>query len=69
MVYKVNSQKNGHIVGSIDTSALYGSIDIQHASKLCGERIIDSGIKFSQFDLEWTNVYLALNYPKTKEGQ
>ena len=58
---------NGLVVGSIDASALYPSINIGHASKLCWERMRTSGIKFPHFDLEWATIYLALNYPKTKK--
>ena len=51
----------GLVVGSLDASALYPSLDINKCCKIAAQRVIESGVEFEAFDVEWGSVYVALN--------
>ena len=48
------------IIGSLDVSNLYGSINVKKATQLVRERALQTKCKWEGIDLHWTLIYLAL---------
>ena len=41
------------MVGSLDVKALYPSIDVKQAGKICKDRIMESSLKIEGLDMRW----------------
>ena len=50
----------GLVVGSIDATGLYPSLDIPRCCDLAAKKIIKSGLRFKNVDIEWASIYVAL---------
>ena len=53
-------EKDEIFVGSLDAVSLYPSLVIKDVSKLCGEKVVSSGVKFEDIDMTWACKYVAL---------
>ena len=53
--------EEGLCLGSLDVKALYPSLLIQEAAKICGEEVSKSDVCFEEVDWTWASVYCALN--------
>ena len=67
MVDKVSSkilglglEEDKIFVGSLDAVSLYPSLVIDKVSRMCGERVRESGMKFENIDITWACKYVAL---------
>ena len=60
---KIRSQKlnpKDLMVGSLDVTALYPSIDTDQAADICRDKVLESDMVFDGIDYRWALVYLAL---------
>ena len=48
------------MVGSLDVTASYPSIDTNKAANICKDKVLKSDLKFEGIDFRWSLVYLAL---------
>ena len=48
------------IIGSLDVSNLYGSIDVKKATQLVRQRALETKCTWEGIDLRWALIYLAL---------
>ena len=55
-----NLEMDDLFIGSLDVEALYPSLEINQCSKLCGEMVSESGLKFEGVDWVWVAKYVAL---------
>ena len=53
--------EEGLCLGSLDVTALYPSLVIAEAARMCGEEVTASVVVFEEVDWTWEAVYLALN--------
>ena len=48
------------MMSSLDTVALYPSLEIRRSAEIVSERVISSGVRFEGEDYKWAVKYLAL---------
>ena len=46
----------GFVVGSLDANALYPSLDVPSCCKIASQKVMESEVKFSDFDVEWAAI-------------
>ena len=63
-IHEMNLAQKDIFVGSLDVKALYPSLEIEKTSKICAERVRNSGLKVDGIDWIWATKYIALNWTR-----